>query len=52
MPKELRQIQKQDLLPQDSYAKNRKQLRKELIEFKICHFGTSCKIEIVHIEME
>ena len=34
MPKELRQIQKQDLLPQDSYAKNRKQLRKELIEFK------------------
>ena len=34
MPKELRQIQKQDLLPQDSYAKNRKQLRKELIKFK------------------
>ena len=34
MPKELRQIQKQDLLSQDSYAKNRKQLRKELIEFK------------------
>ena len=34
MPKELRQIQKQDLLPQDSYAKNRKQLRKELLEFK------------------
>ena len=34
MPKELRQIQKQDLLPQDSYAKNRKQLRKDLLEFK------------------
>ncbi len=34
MPKELRQIQKQDLLTQDSYAKNRKQLRKELLEFK------------------
>ena len=34
MPKELRQIQKQDLLPQDLYAKNRKQLRKELLEFK------------------
>ena len=34
MPKELRQIQKQDLLPQDSYAKNRKQLRRELIKFK------------------
>jgi len=34
VPKELRQIQKQDLLPQDSYAKNRKQLRKKLLEFK------------------
>ena len=34
MPKELRRIQKQDLLPQDSYAKNRKQLRKKLLEFK------------------
>ena len=34
MPKELRQIQKEDLLPQDSYAKNRKQLRKKLLEFK------------------
>ena len=34
MPKELRQIQKQDLLPKDSYAKNRKQLRKDLLEFK------------------
>ena len=34
MPKGLRQIQKQDLLTQDSYAKNRKQLRKELIKFK------------------
>ena len=34
MPKELRQIQKQDLLPQDFYAKNRKQLRRELIKFK------------------
>ena len=34
MPKELRKIQKQDLLPQDSYTKNRKQLKKELLEFK------------------
>ena len=34
MPKELRQIQKQDLLTEDSYAKNRKQYRKELVEFK------------------
>ena len=34
MPKELRQIQKQDLLTEDSYAKNRKQLRKKLLEFK------------------
>ena len=34
MTKELRQIQKQDLLPQDLYAKNRKQLRGELLEFK------------------
>ena len=34
MPKELRQIQKQDLLSKDSYSKNRKQIRKELLEFK------------------
>ena len=34
MPKELRQIHKQDLLPQDSYAKNRKRLREELLGFK------------------
>ena len=34
MPKEQKQIQKEDLLPLDVYTKNRKQIRKDLIEFK------------------
>jgi len=34
MSKEKRQIEKQDLLPPDVYAKGRKQIRKDLIEFK------------------
>jgi len=34
MSKEKRQIEKQDLLPLDVYAKIRKQTRKDLIEFK------------------
>ena len=31
---EKRQIEKQDLLPSDIYAKSRKQIRKDLVEFK------------------
>ena len=34
MPKEQKKIQKEDLLPTDVYTKNRKQIRKDLIEFK------------------
>ena len=34
MSKEKRQIEKQDLLPSDVYAKSRKQIRKDLVEFK------------------
>ena len=34
MSKENRQIEKQDLLPSDVYAKSRKQIRKDLVEFK------------------
>ena len=34
MSKEKRQIEKQDLLPSDIYAKSRKQIRKDLVEFK------------------
>ena len=34
MSKKKRQIEKQDLLPPDVYTKNRKQIRKDLIEFK------------------
>ena len=34
MSKEKRQIEKQDLLPIDVYTKSRKQIRKDLIEFK------------------
>ena len=34
MPKEQKQIQKEDLLPLDVYTKNRKKIRKDLIEFK------------------
>ena len=34
MSKEKRQIEKQDLLSSDIYAKSRKQIRKDLVEFK------------------
>ena len=34
MSKEKRQIEKKDLLPSDFYAKSRKQIRKDLVEFK------------------
>ena len=34
MSKEKKQIEKQDLLPFDVYAKSRKQIRKDLVEFK------------------
>jgi hypothetical protein len=34
MTKEKKMIEKQDLMPADVYAKNRKQVRKELVEFK------------------
>ena len=34
MSKEKRQIEKEDLLPSDIYAKSRKQIRKDLVEFK------------------
>ena len=34
MSKEERQIEKKDLIPADIYTKNRKQIRKDLIEFK------------------
>ena len=34
MSKEKKQIEKEDLIPEDIYAKNRKQIRKDLVEFK------------------
>ena len=34
MSKKKRQIEKKDLLPSDVYAKSRKQIRKDLVEFK------------------
>ena len=34
MSKEKRQIEKNDLIAADSYAKNRKQIRKDIVEFK------------------
>ena len=34
MSKEKRLIEKEDLLPSDVYAKSRKQIRKDLVEFK------------------
>ena len=34
MSKEKKQIEKEDLIPTDVYAKNRKQIRKDLVEFK------------------
>ena len=35
MSKEKKQIEKEDLIPADIYAKNRKQIRKDLVEFKV-----------------
>jgi hypothetical protein len=34
MSKEKRQVEKEDLIPADDYAKSRKQIRKDLVEFK------------------
>ena len=34
MPKEKREIQKQDVMPLDDYIKNRKELRKNIVSFK------------------
>jgi hypothetical protein len=34
MSKEKKMIEKKDLIPSDTYAENRKQIRKELVEFK------------------
>ena len=34
MSKEKKQIEKRDLIPADTYAENRKQIRKDLVEFK------------------
>ena len=34
MSKEKRQIEKEDLIPSDTYLKNRRQIRKDLVEFK------------------
>ena len=34
MPKEKREISKEDIMPLDSYAKNRRELRKNIVEFK------------------
>ena len=34
MPKEKREIQKQDIMPLDVYIKNRKELRKSIVSFK------------------
>ena len=34
MSKEKKQIEKEDLIPSDIYVKNRKQIRKDLVEFK------------------
>ena len=34
MPKEKREIQKEDIMPLDIYTKQRKELRKNILEFK------------------
>ena len=34
MPKEKREIQKNDIMPLDIYTKQRKELRKNIVEFK------------------
>ena len=40
MPKEKREIQKSDIMPLDAYIKDRKELRKNIVNFK--------KIEELH----
>ena len=34
MPKEKREIQKSDIMPLDAYIKDRKELRKNIVNFK------------------
>ena len=34
MPKEKREIQKSDIMPLETYIKNRKELRKNIVSFK------------------
>ena len=34
MPKEKREISKEDIMPLDIYTKNRRELRKNIVEFK------------------
>ena len=34
MPKEKREISKEDIMPLDVYTKNRKELRKNIVDFK------------------
>ena len=34
MPKEKKEIQKSDIMPLDIYTKQRKELRKNIVEFK------------------
>ena len=34
MPKEKREIQKSDIMPLDAYIKSRKELRKNIVNFK------------------
>ena len=43
MSKEKKKIEKSDLIPPDIYTKSRKQIRKDLIEFK--------KIEELHLDL-
>ena len=34
MPREKREIQKEDIMPLDVYTKNRRELRKSIVDFK------------------
>ena len=34
MPREKREIQKEDIMPLDVYIKNRRELRKNIVDFK------------------
>jgi hypothetical protein len=47
MPKEKREISKEDIMPLDVYTKNRKELRKNIVDFKKDRrvaLGTICNI--------